>query len=340
MAWLSRRRQKMRNCEIKRTLDETLAVASPSLARKALHAVDLLRKAERIALSYDKEDGYYLAFSGGKDSQALYHVAKLAGVRFKAHMNLTSVDPPEVIRFVRREYPDVDMIRPKASIYDMAIKKCMLPKRTARWCCKEYKETAGAGKVTLTGIRREESARRARRNEVEINSRKFSGDLAGLDEYRKKKLAEGQGMSVLSVSGEHTLGCISGKESLLISPILEWTLDEVWEFLGLTGASHCELYDIEGWTRIGCVCCPLASDRHKRMESERYPHVKRNWKRAIIQLYDKGYLSKNPWPGNTKDEIAENIYDWWMGRWSFKEWYARRIQQGRMTFDDDKDNAV
>ena len=50
----------------------------------------------------------------------------MAGVKFKAHMSLTSVDPPEVIRFVKRQYPDVELIKPKMSIYDMALKKACI----------------------------------------------------------------------------------------------------------------------------------------------------------------------------------------------------------------------
>lgn len=57
------------------------------------HSIDLLQKSEKLALRYYTE-GFYLAFSGGKDSQALYHVAKLAGVRFEAHYALTTLDPP------------------------------------------------------------------------------------------------------------------------------------------------------------------------------------------------------------------------------------------------------
>ena len=72
-----------------------------ALQQKIDKSITLLRKAEALALKYDPQDGFYLAFSGGKDSQALYHIAKLAGVRFKAHMNATSIDPAEVIRFVR-----------------------------------------------------------------------------------------------------------------------------------------------------------------------------------------------------------------------------------------------
>lgn len=262
------------------------------------HSVELLRKAEKLAMAYDNDNGYFLAFSGGKDSQCLYHVAKLAGVRFKAYMNLTSVDPPEVIRFVRKEYPDVELVKPKDSIYNIAVRKKFLPSMKARWCCKEYKENAGAGKVTLIGIRHQESTRRAKRNEVEIDSRKFSGTLEELDTYRaeraKKKYVRKKGsVNITNANGERVLGCIAGKESLLISPIIHWTEQDVWELLKVVGAKHCSLYD-EGWTRIGCINCPMSSKRQKIIENRRWPHVKRNWLIAINKIcktHDKGIWS-------------------------------------------------
>lgn len=75
-------------------LSQALERASEGLRKKMLHSVELLQKAEKIALNYDAENGFFLAFSGGKDSQALYHISQLAGVRFHGHMKLTSVDPP------------------------------------------------------------------------------------------------------------------------------------------------------------------------------------------------------------------------------------------------------
>lgn len=255
---------------------------------KLNYSIELLRKAERIALKYDNEDGFYLAFSGGKDSQALYHVAKLAGVKFKAHMSLTSVDPPQVIRFVKKQYPDVVLHKPKMSIYQDAVQRAILPTMRVRWCCADFKESAGAGKVTLIGIRHAESSRRAKRNEVEIKNHKFSGDLDALDEYRQelkakraKRKSKQQGVNITNADEEQTLGCISGKESLLISPIIHWTEKDVWEFLNdVVQVPHCSLYD-EGWHRIGCIGCPMSSAKQKRIENERYPHVKRNWIKAI-----------------------------------------------------------
>lgn len=302
----------MINSEMTFDYSEVIQKLSEPLRKKLEHSVELLRKAERLALAYDDVYGYYLAFSGGKDSQCLYHVAKLAGVRFKAHMNLTSIDPPEVIRFVKREYPDVEIVKPKKSIFQFAVEKQILPTMRVRWCCAEYKETAGAGKVTLIGIRRAESARRAKRNEVEIDSRKFSGDLDGLEEYRKTRNRDKRGrkpkdnreVTIVNADGERVLGCIRGKESLLISPIIDWTDDEVWEFLGALGVEHCELYD-EGWRRIGCIGCPMSSHKQKMIENARYPHVKRNWIKAIKAIRRRGGVFK-------REYIWWNIRKDWM----------------------------
>ena len=282
-------------------LEEALQRASAGLRRKMLYSIELLQKAEKIAMNYDKDDGFFLAFSGGKDSQALYHIAELGGVKFKAHMNLTSVDPPEVIRFVKKCYPDVELVKPKESIYSIAIRKKILPTMRVRWCCAEFKESAGAGKVTLIGIRHEESSRRAKRNEVEISSRKFSGTLDELEEYRQeqkvkkaRKKSQKDGVNMMNADQEQTLGCIHGKESLLISPIIHWTERDVWEFLNqVVQVAHCELYD-EGWRRLGCICCPMSSAKHRRMEELRWPHVKRNWIKAIKAIRnDGGYSGKN-----------------------------------------------
>lgn len=204
------------------TYGADLSAAPQSLRSKIEHSVALLRRAEQIALAYDPTDGFSLAFSGGKDSQALYHIAKLAGVRFRAHMSPTTVDPPEVIRFVRTHYPDVEIIKPKQSIYQAAIRRGSLPTRVHRWCCYDFKEGAGAGRVTLTGIRHEESYRRSLRGEVEITSHLFKGTLDGLETYRKSlpDKKQNKAVSILNADGEHVSGCIHGKDSLLIAPII------------------------------------------------------------------------------------------------------------------------
>lgn len=376
----------MINAELDFRYEDVLAKFNTSFQKKILHSIELLRKAERLAKSYDKENGYYLAFSGGKDSQCLYHMAKLAGVQFQAHMNLTSVDPPEVIRFVRKQYPDVLLAKPHDSIFNVAIRRKILPTMRVRWCCEEYKEMAGAGKVTLIGIRKAESVRRAKRNEVEINNHSFSGTLDELEDYRKQKTAKakqrkaqknGGGVTIVNADGERVLGCIRGKESLLISPIIEWTDKEVWLFLNTLGIAHCELYD-QGYHRIGCILCPMSSPKQKAKEMMRWPHVKRNWIKAIKAIRaGGGYFKKNisggtsnatsfratiaedcsenkPYRNATEkvtsgfsdssssdslteeqqNEIAENIFDWWVSGKSYKQWYAEKFLQTKLDLDE------
>lgn len=219
-------------------------------------------------------------------------------------MNLTSVDPPEVIRFVKTHYPEVQLTKPKDSIYHIAVQKQLLPTKKVRWCCEEYKEHAGAGKVTLIGIRRQESSRRKKRQEVEIDSRNFSGTLEGLEAYREKKLSrkkgkKAKGVTITNATEEQTLGCISGKESLLISPLLYWTERDVWEFLNkVVRVPHCELYD-QGFRRIGCIGCPMSNPNQKYRENQRWPHVRRHWIQAIIDIrHGGGVLRKILTSGN------------------------------------------
>lgn len=36
------------------------------------------------------------------------------------------------------------------------------------------------------------------------------------------------------------------------------------------------------------------------------------------------------------DEIAENIFDYWISDKNYKEWYAEKFQQKTIDFDNDK----
>lgn len=294
----------MTNSDINISLEEAMQRASAPLQRRLLHSVELLQKAESLALRYDSDGGYFLAFSGGKDSQALYHIAKLAGVKFNANINFTSVDPPQVVRFVHRQYPDVICHAPKKSIYDLAVDRGILPSMRIRWCCADLKEQAGAGKVTLIGIRKQESTRRAKRHEVEVSNRQFSGSLDEFHQWQTAKIKEKEeklmkkmrkeGKKVnedfFSADKENEVRCINGKDSILISPIFEWTEKDVWEFLNnVVQGEHCELYD-KGYKRIGCILCPMSSHKQKLRELKDFPYVKSGWIRAIKKIREGGEL--------------------------------------------------
>lgn len=97
----------------------------------------------------------------------------MAGVKYDAHYSVTSVDPPELIRFIREYHPDVkfdfpredpdDPNSPVITMWNLIPMKKIPPTRLFRYCCERLKETAGIGRVVLTGVRRAESVRREKK---------------------------------------------------------------------------------------------------------------------------------------------------------------------------------
>ena len=109
--------------------------------------------------TFEPPEGYYLAFSGGKDSQVIFHLAKMAEVNFDSHYNFTTVDPPELVRFIKTYYPGVEIHRPEISMFKLIPKKQMPPTRIVRYCCEVLKEYGGSGRLVVTGIRSQEAIR-------------------------------------------------------------------------------------------------------------------------------------------------------------------------------------
>lgn len=225
-------------------------------------------------------------------------------------MNLTSVDPPEVIRFVKKNYPDVELIKPRMSIYEMAKKKGCLPTRLVRWCCEEFKEKSGDGKVTLIGIRKSESTNRKKRNEIETGDRKFSGTFDQWSEHQEKMVT-----------------CVGGKDKILVSPILYWTEKDVWDYLKRMHIPYCELYD-KGYKRIGCIMCPMSNYKQNVREMKNFPHVGKNWRKTIE------WLIENKWKDKPLLQDPDMALKWWISKKSFKEFYADEVMQQKLEFKD------
>ena len=108
---------------------------------KGFDGYDKVEKAIQRLRVFEPPEGYHVAFSGGKDSQCIYHLCQAAGVKFDAHYSVTSVDPPELIRFIRGNYPDVAFDYPRdrdgkvITMWNLIPKKCMPPTRMVRYCC-------------------------------------------------------------------------------------------------------------------------------------------------------------------------------------------------------------
>jgi len=86
---------------------------------------------------HEPPEGYFLGFSGGKDSIVLYDLAVKAGVKFESYYSDTGIDPPELVRFIRTHYPEVKWLKPNwhghRSFFGMIPEKGF-PTKFARWC--------------------------------------------------------------------------------------------------------------------------------------------------------------------------------------------------------------
>lgn len=240
--------------------------------------------------AFEPPDGYWLAFSGGKDSVALKGVADLSGVKYEAHYSLTSVDPPELVQFIKT-FPDVVIDRPDKTMWQLIIEKRMPPTRIVRYCCEELKESSGKGRVTLTGVRWAESTNRKRnRNLVNIGTSKKRTVFNDENDESRRAVEN----------------CYRTRMTL-VNPIIDWSDDEVWEFIKEYKLPYCKLYD-EGWKRLGCIGCPLAGEKNMELEFERWPKYKSMYIRAFQRMIDRRKEDGLPTDWNT----GEECFDWWI----------------------------
>jgi phosphoadenosine phosphosulfate reductase len=257
--------------------------------------VDKVQKAIDRLKAFEPEEGYYLAFSGGKDSQCIYHLAKEAGVKFEAHYHVTTVDPPELIYFIRKNYSEVIFDRPPTTMWRLIPKKLMPPTRLARYCCDVLKEGGGEGRRVVTGVRWQESDKRKKnRSLIEINAYTKKQIRTNNDNDESRKLFE---------------NCIK-KNKHILNPIIEWSLDDVWEYLNSRKIEHCSLYD-EGFERLGCIGCPMAGREGRIKEFDRWPKFKQSYLRAFKRMIDvrneRGLME-----GKTKWDTPESVMEWWL----------------------------
>jgi phosphoadenosine phosphosulfate reductase len=255
--------------------------------------VNKVEQAIQRLKSFEPPEGYWLAFSGGKDSVVIKRLAEMAGVKFEAHYSCTSVDPPELVRFVKADKTvHFDIPKDKngkpITMWNLIAGKTIPPIRTVRYCCKELKESNGKGRITVTGVRWAESNNR-KKNQALVNiqgKRKGEGLLLNFDDDEARRTVE---------------MCYRTKTTL-VNPIIDWLDEDVWEFIKAENIPYCSLYD-EGYKRLGCIGCPMAGVKEREREFERYPKYKANY----IRAFDKMILNGSPtW------QSGEEVFDWWM----------------------------
>lgn len=291
---------------------------------KVQTAIDRLR-------AFEPKEGYFLAFSGGKDSQCIYHLAKMAGVKFDAHYHVTSVDPPELVQFIKAQYPDVHRDIPHdkdgkpVTMWSLIAQHTIPPMRQFRYCCGELKEVAGKGKIVVTGVRWAESARRKNLHgivNIRTEDKKLIGralDVKGVSLNVRGGLIMNDDNDDARRMVEH---CFRTKKTM-VNPIVDWTDDDVWEFLDeVAKVPHCKLYDPPySKKRLGCIGCMMSGNKAMIADFEQYP----KYKTAYIKAFDKMIVNH---PGNyisllgkripTDKLCGSQVLDWWIW-WSDKK---------------------
>lgn len=116
---------------------------------------------------HEPPEGYFVGFSGGKDSVVVLDLVRRSGVKHEVYYSATGIDPPELVRFIKKYYPDVIWKRPNykghKSFFGMIPAHHAVPTKLARWCCDELKKFPTLSvplKIRIMGIRAEESVRR------------------------------------------------------------------------------------------------------------------------------------------------------------------------------------
>lgn len=281
------------------------------------NGLDKVDKAIMRLQTYEPPEGYYLCFSGGKDSAVIKALADMAGVKYDAHYCVTSVDHPELIRFIKTEFPDVIFDYPRdkngnrINMWTLIPENYIPPTRIARYCCKYLKETVVSGRLKITGVRWAESSRR-KNSHGEVTFTKSKAMQKKAEELYSDiayKLTP-QGGIALPLDNRENAKMVETCYKLhtaTVNPIIDWDDSEVWEFIREYKIPYCNLYD-KGYKRLGCIGCPMSSKQ--REELEKYPKYKNLYLLAFQKMLDKrkerNIETKAGW------ETPEEVMNWWL----------------------------
>ncbi len=289
--------------EPKITLEQALASAPPHLREKIEESVQIIKKAEPLAMEYNPEQGFNVAFSGGKDSMALLWLFEHLDVKYHAEMQCTTIDPPELMAFVREVYTSTGRVRLNLPLrypdgkpvnFLTELEKTGAPSPDTRWCCDIFKEFSGKGEVVAVGLRTAESARRKKQNPTPLKAfggkKTFFGTKLHPKEVGEHSVVKKAGkkfvkhVDLFDIDAQTILGCVRGAEKVMLSPIWSWTDADVWSLIKTFHLPYCKLYDC-GYTRLGCLLCPMSDVKTRIRDAERYPIFVKEYTKRIATFF-------------------------------------------------------
>lgn len=283
----------------------------PELEAKVAKSVERLK-------AFEPPEGYYLAFSGGKDSVVCKALCDMAKVKYDAHYRVTSVDPPELVRFIKEKHPGVARDVPRdrdgkpITMWNLIPKKKMPPTRLSRYCCEQLKEGGGDGRLTVTGVRWAESIRRKDKQGV-VTFVKGRG-LKKLGEDENFKETKGGGVILVNDNTEsrRMIEQCYTRHKTTLNPIIDWTDEDVWEFIHENHIPYCSLYD-EGFKRLGCIGCPMAVQKAREAEFKRWSKYEAAYRRAFEQMLEERKKAGRNDSSHGHWQSVTDLWRWWMG---------------------------
>lgn len=244
--------------------------------------------------------------SGGKDSSVCVALAQKAGIPFEVMHNHTTADAPETVYFVRQEFKRLEGLGIKCTIsyptykgeptsmWKLIPQKLMPPTRLARYCCQVLKEQGGNNRFITTGVRWAESAKRANSRGIYEQLAKEKEDRITLnnDNDDRRRLFE----------------TCSLKAKRVVNPIIDWEDRDVWDYIHAEKIPVNPLYEC-GFSRVGCVGCPLGGRNSMQREFALYPKYETAYKNAFAKMLE----ARKAKGLETKWETADDVFRWWIG---------------------------
>lgn len=88
---------------------------------------------EFIKANLENKGTIFVGFSGGKDSTVIADLMKKSGLPYKLYYSVTTIDPPELVKFIRKTYPECKFLRPNKTFWHSILTKNP-PANFSRWC--------------------------------------------------------------------------------------------------------------------------------------------------------------------------------------------------------------